>query len=52
MIWLKVKIPTLKLVVMIYHQTDYHLSFLKPLKCTVRVFSFRSEKFFPIPSAA
>ena len=34
-----------KLVVTIYHQTDYHLSFLRLLKCTVRVFSFRSAKF-------
>ena len=34
-----------KLVVTIYHHTDYHLSFLKPLKCTVRVFIFRSDKF-------
>ena len=25
--------------------TDYHLSFLRPLKCTVRVFIFRSAKF-------
>ena len=39
MIWLKVKIPIPKLVV-IYHQTDHHLSFLRPLKCTVRIFSF------------
>ena len=40
-----------KLVVTISHQTDYHLSFLRSLKCTVRVFIFRSAKialpFFP-----
>ena len=24
---------------------DYHLSFLRPLNCTVRVFIFRSDKF-------
>ena len=34
-----------KLVVTIYHQTDYNLSFLRPLKCTVWVFIFRSDKF-------
>ena len=47
MIWLKVlRMPIPKLVVTIYHQTDYHLSaFLRPLKCTVRVFIFRSDKF-------
>ena len=49
MIWLKVKrIPILKLVVTIYHQTDYHLSFLRPLKCTVWVFIFCSDNF-PLP---
>ena len=45
MIWLKVKIPIPKLVVTIYHQADYHFSFLRPFKCTVRVFSFRLDKF-------
>ena len=46
MIWLKVsRIPIPKLVVMIYHQTDYNLSFSKRLKCIVRVFIVRSDKF-------
>ena len=31
MIWLEVKIPIPKLIVTIYHQTDYHISFLRPL---------------------
>ena len=53
MIWLKVKrIPIPKLVVTIYHHSDYRLSVLRPLKSTVRVFIFRSNKFalpfFPI----
>ena len=46
MIWLKVKrIPIPKLVVTIYHQTDYHFSYLRPLKCTVRVFIFLWDNF-------
>ena len=45
MIWLKVKVPTQKLVVTVYHQTEIIIFHFKAIKRTVWVFIFRSDKF-------